>query len=70
MSDDASALPWTPQQWATLRGVIQEAARKSRVASTFLPIEKGPLQGTRAQFRRTGFRSRKGTSSLAKRVSA
>ena len=42
MSDDASALPWTPQQWATLRGVIQEAARKSRVASTFLPIE-GPV---------------------------
>ena len=42
MSEDASALPWTPQQWATLRGVIQEAARKSRVASTFLPIE-GPV---------------------------
>ena len=42
MSDDASALPWTPQQWAMLRGVVQEAARKSRVASTFLPIA-GPV---------------------------
>ena len=42
MSDDPSPLPWTSQQWADLRAVAQESARKSRVASTFLPLV-GPL---------------------------
>jgi uncharacterized linocin/CFP29 family protein len=42
MADDACPLPWTPQQWAALRGVVREAARKSRVASTFLPLV-GPV---------------------------
>lgn len=38
MADDACPLPWTPQQWAALRAVVRDAARKSRVASTFLPL--------------------------------
>jgi uncharacterized linocin/CFP29 family protein len=42
MADDASPLPWTPQQWATLRSVARESARKSRVASGFLPLA-GPV---------------------------
>jgi uncharacterized linocin/CFP29 family protein len=42
MSDDASPLPWTSQQWASLRAVVQESARRARVASSFLPLT-GPL---------------------------
>ena len=43
MSDDpSSSLPWTSQQWADLRAAAQESARRSRVASTFLPLI-GPL---------------------------
>ena len=42
MSDDASPLNWTPQQWAMLRSAIQESARRSRVASKFLPLD-GPV---------------------------
>jgi uncharacterized linocin/CFP29 family protein len=42
MADDCSPLHWTPQQWASLRAAAQEAARKSRVASTFLPLA-GPV---------------------------
>ena len=42
MSDDPSPLPWTSQQWADLRAAAQESARRSRVASTFLPLV-GPL---------------------------
>jgi uncharacterized linocin/CFP29 family protein len=41
MPDD-NPLPWTGQQWDELRSVALEAARKSRVASTFLPLV-GPL---------------------------
>jgi uncharacterized linocin/CFP29 family protein len=37
MMADATPLPWTPQQWASLRSIARDAARKSRVASTFLP---------------------------------
>jgi len=42
MSDDPSPLHWTDQQWASLRAVVQESARKARVASSFLPLT-GPL---------------------------
>ena len=35
---DVSPLPWTQQQWATLRGIVQDSARQSRVASRFLPL--------------------------------
>lgn len=41
MPDD-NALPWADQQWDELRAVALEAARKSRVASTFLPLV-GPM---------------------------
>jgi uncharacterized linocin/CFP29 family protein len=39
---DANPLPWSERQWDELRAVALEAARKSRVASTFLPLV-GPL---------------------------
>lgn len=42
-----SALPWTDRQWDDLRAVALESARKSRVASTFLPLV-GPLPGDEA----------------------
>lgn len=42
MPDDVSQLPWTTQQWADLRAAALDAARNSRVASTFLPLV-GPL---------------------------
>jgi uncharacterized linocin/CFP29 family protein len=42
MADDASQLPWNAQQWADLRTVALDSARRSRVASTFLPLV-GPL---------------------------
>ena len=42
MSDTASPLPWTETQWAELREAARQAANKSRVASTFLPLV-GPL---------------------------
>ena len=41
MSDD-SRLPWTDEQWATVQRIVQESARKARVASSFLPLV-GPL---------------------------
>jgi uncharacterized linocin/CFP29 family protein len=44
MSDNPPTLPWSPQQWAALRSVVQEAAQKSRVASRFLPAEKASPQ--------------------------
>src|SRR5262245_6208098 len=44
MSDNTSSLPWSPQQWAMLRSVLQEAAQKSRVASKFLPLDKATSQ--------------------------
>ncbi|MBA2246470.1 MAG: encapsulin [Gemmatimonadetes bacterium] len=42
MSDDTARLPWSTEQWAALRSVVQESARKARVASSFLPLY-GPL---------------------------
>lgn len=39
---DANPLPWTDRQWDELRSVALEAARKSRVVSTFLPLV-GPI---------------------------
>jgi hypothetical protein len=35
-------VPWTDRHWDELRAVALESARKSRVASTFLPLV-GPL---------------------------
>jgi uncharacterized linocin/CFP29 family protein len=42
MSGDASRLPWTDEQWASVQQLVQTAARKARVASSFLPLV-GPL---------------------------
>jgi uncharacterized linocin/CFP29 family protein len=42
MLDDGHHLPWTEEQWASMQAVVQEAARKARVASSFLPLV-GPL---------------------------
>jgi uncharacterized linocin/CFP29 family protein len=42
MADEASQLPWTAQQWNDLRAAALDSARRSRVASTFLPLV-GPL---------------------------
>ncbi|MGH3784667.1 MAG: encapsulin [Pseudonocardiaceae bacterium] len=41
MSDE-SRLPWTDEQWAMVQRIVQESARKARVASSFLPLI-GPL---------------------------
>ena len=35
-------VPWTDEQWARVNQVIQEEARRARVAATFLPLF-GPL---------------------------
>src|SRR6478672_7247617 len=37
-------VPWTDEQWARVNQVIQEEARRARVAATFLPLI-GPLSG-------------------------
>lgn len=42
MPNDATRLPWTDEQWATVQRIVQEGARKARVASSFLPLA-GPL---------------------------
>lgn len=42
MTDHGSDLPWTDEQWATVQRAAQDAARKARVASSFLPLV-GPL---------------------------
>jgi uncharacterized linocin/CFP29 family protein len=42
MLDDGHHLPWTEEQWASMQTVVQEAARRARVASSFLPLV-GPL---------------------------
>ena len=42
MPDDVARLPWTEEQWATIQRIVQESARKARVASSFLPLV-GPL---------------------------
>lgn len=41
MPDDPR-LPWTDEQWATMQRIVQDSARKARVASSFLPLI-GPL---------------------------
>src|SRR5918998_2755337 len=41
MPEDAQ-LPWADEQWATMQHIVQESARKARVASSFLPLI-GPL---------------------------
>jgi uncharacterized linocin/CFP29 family protein len=47
MPDDGHHLPWTEEQWASMQTVVQEAARKARVASSFLPLV-GPLPAGQA----------------------
>jgi uncharacterized linocin/CFP29 family protein len=42
MPDDVARLPWTEEQWTSMQRVVQEAAGKARVASSFLPLV-GPL---------------------------
>jgi uncharacterized linocin/CFP29 family protein len=42
MSDDTGAFPWTEEQWSRARKVVQDSARRARVASSFLPLY-GPL---------------------------
>jgi uncharacterized linocin/CFP29 family protein len=42
MPDDVARLPWTEEQWTAVQRVVQEAAGKARVASSFLPLV-GPL---------------------------
>jgi uncharacterized linocin/CFP29 family protein len=37
-----SGLPWSPEQWASIQSLIQETARRTRVAASFLPLV-GPL---------------------------
>ncbi|MBV9920853.1 MAG: encapsulin [Pseudonocardia sp.] len=46
MPDD-NPLPWTDRHWDELRSVALDAARKSRVASTFLPLV-GPYPADQA----------------------
>lgn len=46
MPDD-SRLPWTDEQWAAAQRIVQESARKARVASSFLPLV-GPLPNGQA----------------------
>jgi uncharacterized linocin/CFP29 family protein len=41
MPDDPR-LPWTDEQWATMQRIVQDSARKARVANSFLPLV-GPL---------------------------
>lgn len=42
MTQNAPQVPWTDDQWARVNQVIQEEARRARVAATFLPLY-GPL---------------------------
>lgn len=47
MPADATRLPWTDEQWAMVQRIVQESARKARVASSFLPLV-GPLSDGQA----------------------
>ncbi|MGH8900621.1 MAG: encapsulin [Egibacteraceae bacterium] len=47
MPIEAPGLPWTDEQWATAQRTVLEAARKARVASSFLPLF-GPLPSGQA----------------------
>ncbi|MES1265029.1 MAG: family 1 encapsulin nanocompartment shell protein [Variovorax sp.] len=42
MTDNNQQVPWTDEQWARVRKVIQEEAARARVAAGFLPLV-GPL---------------------------
>ena len=42
-----SRLPWTDEQWTMAQRLVQESARKARVASSFLPLV-GPLPNGQA----------------------
>ena len=44
MTTDNPQVPWTDEQWARVNKVVQEEARRARVAATFLPL-LGPLPG-------------------------
>jgi uncharacterized linocin/CFP29 family protein len=44
MADNNQQVPWTDEQWARVRKVIQEEAARARVAAGFLPLV-GPLPG-------------------------
>jgi Encapsulating protein for peroxidase len=39
MSDIEPRLPWSEEQWAAAQQTVQTAARKARVASSFLPLD-------------------------------
>ena len=53
MPDDVAHLPWTEDQWTSLQRVVNEAASKGRVASSFLPLV-GPLAPGQASVRASG----------------
>lgn len=42
MTDNNQQVPWTDEQWARVRKVIQEEAARARVGASFLPLV-GPL---------------------------
>jgi uncharacterized linocin/CFP29 family protein len=43
MSEADPLPPWSEEQWASLQQLVQESARRARVASSFLPLH-GPLE--------------------------
>lgn len=45
MPDNNQQVPWTDEQWARVRKVIQEEAARARVGASFLPLV-GPLPGS------------------------
>lgn len=47
MYEEGGQLPWTEEQWATVQRTAVEAARRARVASSFLPLV-GPLPESQA----------------------
>lgn len=42
MPEIVASLPWTDEQWAGVQQLVQETARRARIASSFLPLV-GPL---------------------------
>lgn len=54
---DGSRLPWTDEQWAMAQRIVQESARKARVASSFLPLV-GPLPNGQASISALGMASK------------
>ena len=48
-------VPWTDEQWARVTQVIQEEAKRARVAATFLPLY-GPLSADSDYVRRQDIR--------------